>query len=68
MVHLNEKQNFFGYVFSNSLTDIFWWSILASHWLKFCYGNSILYQKRNESDKKSNLMMKNNKKMPKKHI
>ena len=45
-----------------SSTDNFLLEILFSDWLKFCYGNLILRQKKkkNENDKYTNLMMINN--------
>ena len=50
-----------------SSTDIWKPQIHVYDWLICCSGNLILYQKRNENDKNRNFMMKNSKKMSKKH-
>ena len=57
-------------IVSKSSTDNFWsWSVPAPDWLIFWCENVILPQKnKNENDKKTNFIMKNNNKMAKKYI
>ena len=52
---------------THSSTDNFGSPIPVSDWLIFCFGYLMLRQKKkkNENDKKTNFMMKSNKKMPK---
>ena len=54
---------------THSSTDNFGSPIPVSDWLIFCSGYLMLRQKKkkkkNENDKKTNFMMKSNKKMPK---
>ena len=51
---------------THSSTDNFGSPIPVSDWLIFCSGYLMLRQKKkNENDKKTNFMMKSNKKIPK---
>ena len=53
------------YGFTSSSTDNFWSPIPISDWLTSCCGNLIIYQK-GKKNKKTNILMKSNKKMPRK--